>query len=964
MNEPRELELTGGQLVASRYRVERVIDRGGMGVVYEAIDEQLGRRVAIKVLAAETQTDPARLEQFRAEARTLSALNHPSIVTIHEVGTIGDTPFIAMELVEGQTLGTRLRFGPLILRDALDVGVQVARALAAAHEKGIIHRDIKPENLMIRDDGYVKVLDFGVAVLRPQPAPGQTLLAAATRGNETFVVAGTPAYMSPEQVESARVDARSDLFSLGVTLCEALTGTNPYARPSVLDTLTSIGQAHAPAEPAVVSLPKPVRSILLKLMQKNPADRYRSAAELAGELQRLERELVAARGWRGRRGFGAIAAAAIVAAIAVGAFAWRDAEHRRWAREEALPQIARLAAQEKTTVALPLVATAQRYLRRDPELARVVAAATRRASIHSTPEGAVVEVKDYGSPDEPWLKLGTTPLENAQIPGGYLRWRVSDPRLGELVTAPFPADVMSFDLDKAAKAPRGMVPVRAGPVGDYSAFFGVIDYQLPSFYIDRFEVTNRDYQEFIDKGGYTTASYWKQPFVRDGQALTWNEAMTLFRDSTGRPGPATWTGGHYPEGKGDYPVSGVSWFEAAAYAEFAGKSLPVLAQAAQVTPNDADRYIVPLSNDSENLAPVGRFEGLGPYGTYDLVGNVREWYWNEAQAGVRFLLGRLANSYGPEALSPFDRSALNGFRCVVNEGDIPADALAPRPPLNRNFSKATPATDDMFAAYRAMYAYDKTPLDAKLEGLPEDAEHWTRQRITFNTAYGKGRMAAYLFLPKGVRPPFQVVVFFPSARVNDLPSSDELGDLTFMDYVVESGRAVMYPIYQTLYERHAEMSPDDAGPTFARQRIIDWSKDLGRSIDYLATREDIDMDRVGYLGVSQGAAEGVFLVALEDRFKAVVMLDGGFFQFEHPIPGTDQVDFAPRVKKPVLMVNGRYDWTFPPLSSQNPFFEMLGTAPADKRHVVLDTPHDVRLRRDDLTREVLAWFDAYLGQVN
>src|SRR6476469_436420 len=225
MNEPREL--TAGQLVASRYRVERVIDRGGMGVVYEAVDEQLGRRVALKVLAAETQTDPSRLEQFRAEARTLSALNHPSIVTIHEVGTIDATPFSAMELGEGQTLGTRLRFGPLALRDALDVGMQVARALAAAHEKGIVHRDIKPENLMIRDDGYVKVLDFGVAVLRPQPVPGQTLL-AATRGLETLVVAGTPAYMSPDQVDSSRIDARSDLFSLGVTLCEALTGANPY----------------------------------------------------------------------------------------------------------------------------------------------------------------------------------------------------------------------------------------------------------------------------------------------------------------------------------------------------------------------------------------------------------------------------------------------------------------------------------------------------------------------------------------------------------------------------------------------------------------------------------------------------------------------------------------------------------------------------------------------------------------
>jgi formylglycine-generating enzyme required for sulfatase activity/dienelactone hydrolase/predicted Ser/Thr protein kinase len=955
-------ELTAGQLVATRYRVLRVLDRGGMGVVYEAADEQLGRRIALKVLAAETQTDAASLEQFRTEARTLSALNHPSIVTIHEVGTIGRTPFIAMELVEGQTLGTRLRFGPLALRDALEVGVQVARALAAAHEKGIIHRDIKPENLMIRDDGYVKVLDFGIAVLRPQPAPGQTLLAAATRGNATLVVSGTPAYMSPEQIESARLDARSDLFSLGVTLCEALTGTNPFARPGVLDTLTSIGKAPAPAEPAVVRLPKPVRAILLKLMQKNPAHRYRSAAELATELQKVGRALDGSSGWRSRRSLVAVAAAAIVAAIAVGAFAWRSAEHRRWAREEVIPEIARLTAQERSALAFPLVTAAQRYLHGDPELARIAAAATRSVSIHSTPPGALVEVKDYGSPDEQWLKLGTTPLERVQIPGGYLRWKVSEPSRGEFLTAPFTLDDLSFDLDKAAQAPKGMVPVPGGAIEDYAAFFGAFNYELPPFYIDRFEVTNRDYQEFVDKGGYTTERYWKQPLIRDGQTITWNEAMTMFRDSTGRPGPATWAGGHYPEGRGDYPVAGVSWFEAAAYAEFAGKSLPVLAQAAKVTPNDADRFIVPLSNDSESLAPVGRFGGLGPYGTYDLVGNVREWYWNAAEEGVRFSLGRLANSYGPEALSPFDRSPLNGFRCVVNEGPMPEEARAPRVPLMRDFSKVTPASDEVFAAYRAMYAYDKTPLDAKVEGLPEDSEHWTRQKVTFNTAYGKQRMAAYLFLPKRVKPPFQVVAFFPSARVNELRSSDELGDLTFMDYVVQSGRAVVYPVYQSLYERQAELT-NPQEPTVAREMIIDWSKDLGRSLDYLATREDIDMSRVGYLGVSQGAAYGVLLAAVEARLKAVVLLDGGFFQYE-PIAGTDQADFAARLKKPVLMINGRYDWTFPPVSSSNPLFDLIGTAPADKRHVLFDTPHDVRVRREDLTKEVLAWLDAYLGKVN
>jgi dienelactone hydrolase len=224
-------------------------------------------------------------------------------------------------------------------------------------------------------------------------------------------------------------------------------------------------------------------------------------------------------------------------------------------------------------------------------------------------------------------------------------------------------------------------------------------------------------------------------------------------------------------------------------------------------------------------------------------------------------------------------------------------------------------------------------------------------------------MAAYLFLPKRVRPPFQVVVFFPSARVNRLPSSAALGDLSFMDFVVDSGRAVIYPVYQYLYERRSGVPPDP-GPTLERQAMIDWSKDIGRSLDYLATRDDIDSSRVGYLGVSQGAAHGVIFATLEDRLKAVVLLDGGFFETEHPVAGTDQADFAPRLKKPVLMVNGRYDWTFPLAASQQPLFDMLGTPAEQKRHVVFDTPHDVRLRRDDLTREVLAWLDTYLGKVN
>jgi eukaryotic-like serine/threonine-protein kinase len=767
--------------------------------------------------------------------------------------------------------------------------------------------------------------------------------------------------MSPEQIEGRPVDARSDLFALGVVLCEAVTGTNPFARPGLVETISAIGRTPEPVVATMPNVPKPVGSIVIKAVQKDPAERYPTAADFAAALDPLIRQLGAPAPPRGlsRRTIAA-AAAALVVAAGVGGFAYERSAHRHWVRETAVPEVNRLAGEEHAAAALPVIEAAERYLPGDPDLGKAIARATRVVSIDSKPPGAEVDVKDYLAPDEDWLPLGVTPLDRVRVPAGYLRWKVSAAGV-ESITAPETDAAMHFDLEAPAKSPDGMVPVPGGVWTDSFAFFGWLGpYDLPEFFIDRFEVSNRQYQRFVDQGGYTTPKYWTQPFVRDGRTLSWDEAMNLFRDSTGRAGPSTWDAGHFPEGKDDFPVTGVSWFEAAAYAEFAGKSLPVIAQSAKASPYQLDHYVAQLSNVSNTVARVGAFAGLGRYGTYDLVGNVREWAWNATDNGERFMLGRQPASYGPEALSPFDRSPLNGFRCVRNTGPLPGDAAAPRAMLRRDFSKATPAADAVFRVYRNMYAYDKAPLHATVEEVADPSEDWTRQRITFDTAYG-GRMWAFLFLPKHVRPPYQTVVFAPSARVLFLQNSAALGDLTFMDYVVKSGRAVMYPIYQGMYER--QLDRPVPGPRFQREVVIDWSKDLGRSIDYLETRQDIDRSRIGYLGVSAGSAYGVILTALEDRLKAVVFLDGGYFQQEHPITGMDQADFAPRLTKPVLMINGRYDATFPADTAQAPFFRMLGTPEADKRRVVLDTPHDVRLDRSTMVKEVLAWYDKYLGRV-
>jgi eukaryotic-like serine/threonine-protein kinase len=271
-------------------------------------------------------------------------------------------------------------------------------------------------------------------------------------------------------------------------------------------------------------------------------------------------------------------------------------------------------------------------------------------------------------------------------------------------------------------------------------------------------------------------------------------------------------------------------------------------------------------------------------------------------------------------------------------------------------------SDEVFNAYKLLYAYPHTPLNAQVEGVVEDTVDWREEKITFDAAYGGQRMSAYLFLPKNVRPPYQTVLFFPSARVGDLRDSRKLGDLKFFDYIIQSGRAVMYPVYLDTYERKVNF--------YLRQGLVDNElniahyKDAARSLDYLATRSDIDNSKLAYLGVSMGSAKGVILsTLLQDRLKTSIFLDGGYFLFP-PTPGNDQADFAPRLKMPVLMVNGRYDYSFSLDRSQNPFFAMLGTPAADKRHLVLDTPHDVTEQRPQLVKAVLDWLDHYLGRVN
>lgn len=278
----------------SHYRIVSKIGAGGMGEVYLAEDPRLGRKVALKVLPPEFTSDKQRLRRFEQEARTASALNHPNIVTIYEVGAENDLNFIVTEFIDGQTLRQKIRAGLLTLNEALDITQQITSALVAAHEAGIVHRDIKPENIMIRPDGLAKVLDFGLAK-SSAPALGsidqeaQTIAKGLTKPG---MMLGTLHYMSPEQVRGLPLDARSDIFSLGTVIYEMLTGQGPFDRPTKGDVIAAIlTETTPPLSQVKQGVPPELQRILAKALQKNKEERYQTCKDLLLDIKSLTREL-------------------------------------------------------------------------------------------------------------------------------------------------------------------------------------------------------------------------------------------------------------------------------------------------------------------------------------------------------------------------------------------------------------------------------------------------------------------------------------------------------------------------------------------------------------------------------------------------------------------------------------------------------------------------------------------------
>ena len=981
-------------LIAGKYRIVEEIGRGGMGVVYKAEDLKLQRMVALKFLPPNLIDSDELKERFLIEARAAGALSHPNICVIHEVGENEGRSFIAMEFVEGETLRDRVKRGPLRAEEALSLAMQVAAGLEEAHRKRIIHRDIKGANVMVTEKGQAKIMDFGLAKVRG----GSSL----TKSQTTL---GTVAYMSPEQARGEGVDGRTDLWSLGVVLYEMLTGELPFQGDRDLSVIHSIiHEEPKPLKQRRPPVPEELQQVVGRALRKNRDARYGSAGDMLKDLRAYETSLQLERSGvlslktlarRLRRPAVAVPTVLAIVAIAAGAFFFFKHQAKvRWAKTVALPEIERMIKENDAWRNLVppyrLAVQAKAVLGNDPKLEELFSKCSLNINVKTEPPGAKVFMKEYITPDAEWSYLGETPLEKIRLPIGIFRWKFDKEGYETVlaVSSTWTIDyqkralVLPYDvvrtMDKEGSIPPGMVRVQGGQTQRG---------KLEDYFIDRCEVTNRQFKEFVDKGGYGNREYWKHKFVKDGRELTWEEAMKEFVDATDQPGPSTWQGGSYPEGEGDYPVSGVSWYEAAAYAEHAGKSLPTSPHwsvaRGGITPWIENpqlggfAILAPFCNFlGKGPVPVGSLPGLTSFGAFDMAGNVREWCWNETPAGRIIRGGAWGDNtyaFGNRGQAPaMDRSDKNGFRCALyaDPEKIPATAVQfenlvePMDP-----SQVKPVPDPVFQIYKEQFSYDKTELDARVESREENPEGWIHEKVSFNAAYGGERVLAHLFLPKNARAPYQIVIYFPGSGSVAESSSRNIESYyefpLFLSYLVKNGRAVLYPAYKGTFERGGPSFPAIHGgaPTHAfTEFLIQVVKDFRRCIDYLETRPDIDAGKLAYYGMSWGGLLGATIPAVEERLAASVLL-GGALSFSPTAyrPESHPINYITRVRTPTLMLNGRYDSLDGVETGIKPMFNLLGTPAENKKLILYDTDHIPP--RNEYIKETLAWLDKYLGPV-
>jgi tRNA A-37 threonylcarbamoyl transferase component Bud32 len=962
------METMVGQ-VLGHYRIEAELGRGGMGVVYRAHDPKLRRAVAIKVLREGAIADDHQRQRLAREAQAASALNHPNIITVHDIDTTGGTDFIAMEYVAGKSLQQLIGSEPFDVPQVVHAGLQLASALAAAHAAGIVHRDIKPANILVMADGRLKVVDFGLAsASAPAAADASTRLGIGLAGDDSRFC-GTPGYAAPEQIEASPIGPQADVFAIGAVLYEMLAGRPAFGGASPPARIAGVMQeSPAPLRSRRRDVPADLDGVITRCLEKAPDARFSSAVELLDHLKachaRLTHERVPARVLLRRPAVLVGVVVLCLAALAAGSWFWLQQSRVRWARNVALPQAERLIAEGKAFAAFRILRQAERYASEDPVLRDLLTEVTTNVAIQTTPAGAEVSVRDFFDDPHQWESLGHAPLEAARLPAGILVWKVTAPgfQTSERLAGTM-IPTVSFALPRVEDARENMIWIEGGSY----ELFSTPAVQLGDYWIDKYEVTNRQFKSFVDSGGYEEQKHWAASLVNDPQR-SWDDSRRRFRDRTGRPGPATWEFGSYVDGEDDHPVAGVSWYEAAAYCAWTGKQLPTIYHwyhGAFLEGSTPFARFANFAREKSGPGRVGDPHALGWRGPFDMAGNVKEWSSTSAGSGRHYILGGGWNepSYmfrDHDAQPSFERAPMYGFRCALYSLPLAPQLTAPVEAPTRDYRLERPVDDRIYEVFQRLYAHDPVPLHARTDHVDDSSPHWRIERINFAASYDGERVPALLYLPKNARAPYQTVVwfpggnaFFPNARLGDAE-----GERHHFLPVVRGGRAVLYPTYKGSHERYVGI-PLEARAW--REILVHSAKDLGQSIDYLATRKDIDSRRLAYYGLSFGAGVGPIMTAVERRFRASILVGGGLYFWSRP-PELEPFNFLPRVRTPTLMINGRHDMWFPVDRSQEPMFRLLGVDESEKRHRIFDSGH-VPTEWGEVVKEILDWLDRHLGPV-
>jgi len=1014
------------------YKIIEKLGEGGMGIVYLAEDTKLDRKIAIKFLPHHISDNSDERKRFEIEAKAAAALNHPNIATIHAIEHANDDVFIVMEYIEGKELkqiieeasGTRRQapgaktkdqgsssaaHGQLPIADrqsstenrllttdyCLDIATQIAEGLKAAHEKGIIHRDIKSSNIMITNDGKVKIMDFGLAKL----GKGIQL----TKEQSTL---GTAPYMSPEQTRGENVDQRCDIWSFGVVFYEMLTNTLPYKGDYEQAVIYAIlNEDPEPSDTLNVDIPQMLNQLLMHMLTKELEQRLASASDFLNELEQIKTTQSATVGstavsvlhiLKKPKTLTVLILVLVVPTILIWFFfkAWQSDQELA----ALLPEITHAAETGNYGHAFELAQKAKKVLAHDSIFQALQPVISENFTILSVPAGSAVYLKPFRQllerRSQAADEAGLTPLNKLSLARddylvriekeGYIPAirivtsnmdRQRNPKKGSYDI------VLSVVLQSDSNITQNMVQVSGGKYRLVGAGAPTVQaVELDSFLIDKYEVTNGQFKEFILSGGYSSKSYWQNLFVRNSTSISWDDAMKIFKDRSGLPGPRSWINQEFPEGKENHPVTDISWYEAAAYAAYSGKRLPTIFEWEKAARNGVStgfgsvmpwglalpgqRIDLRANFNGNGTMPVDSFEfGISPYGCFNMGGNVKEWCVNQITGGYVATGGSwqdpvyLFAQYG--AFDGFYSSPALGFRCVNRPAGSRNDQGTFDIKVDERTPQYHPVDKKTFKNLLSHYQYDKKLTSTELINTIE-TDDWVREKRTFAGPRGD-RIISYLYLPKRIAEPYQCMIYVPGLGVF-MGRNVTQGLESTIGPQIKSGRAALAVVLKGTTERDWEPDRTQPAPSSVqfREEMVLHATELRMGIDYLESRSDIDMKKLVYVGRSWGAGSRLGFAAVDDRFRAVLFIGGGIDDRVKPtLPEADNINFAPYIKPPKLMVNGKYDEEHSWYQRGLPLYNLLQEP---KEYVLLEGGHmpSVELR----TPVINKWLDKTLGPVN